>query len=435
MLFRQSPLNIFHACILLFLAILCKPSLNLAQGDTWTKRADMPTARGALSTSVVNGIIYAIGGGGGDAVGVSIVQAYDPATDIWTNKSNMPTPRAVFSAGVVDGKIYAIGGQRSLGAPDLSTVEMYDPATNTWSRKANMPTARRDLAASAVDGKIYAIGGLSGAVKLSLVEAYDPATDTWTQKAFMLTPREGLATSVVNGKIYAVGGNDGSGRRTVVEEYDPATNTWTRKADMPTPKVALSAATANGKLYAFGGSPNSFPYGPVLAIVEEFDPTTNAWIKRADMPTARSFLATSTVNEKVYAIGGFTTGFPFTPTSTVEEYEPTGVTSVELNSPGHRNPKKFTLHQNYPNPFWSEATSRSAGNPSTTLRYAIPKFGFMSLKVYNLYGQEIETIVSQEQVPGEYEVSWNPKNLPSGVYVYRLQTGEFAATKKLMLLK
>ena len=359
MLSRQSPLNIVHTCTLLFLAILCKPSLNLAQGDTWTKKADMPTARGALSTSVVNGIIYAIGGsaGGANPAGVAIVQAYDPATNIWTNKSNMPTLRVIFSTSVVDGKIYAIGGQRSLGAPDLSTVEMYDPATNTWSRKADMPTPRRELAASAVDGKIYAIGGLRGGSQQRLVEAYDPATDTWTQKEFMPTARGALAAGVVNGKIYAVGGDDIQQRRTIVEEYDPATNTWARKADMPTPKVFLSAATTNGKLYVFGGSPNSFPNNPVIAIVEEFDPTTNTWTRRADMPTARSFLAASTVNEKVYAIGGFTTGFPYTPTSTVEEYAPPGLTSVELSSPGHRNPKKFTLQQNYPNPFWSEATS------------------------------------------------------------------------------
>ena len=424
MLSRQSSSNIFHACIVLFLAVLCKPSLSLAQGDTWTKKADMPTARGGLSTCVVNETIYAIGGGTGSS-GLAMVQAYDPATNTWTNKSNLPMSRVLFATSVVDGKIYAIGGIETGGAPELSIVEMYDPATDTWSRKADMPSRRRILAASAVDGKIYAIGGYLAGTWLSDVEAYDPATDTWTSKASMPTARGALATSVVNEKIYAVGGDNSLELRIVVEEYDPATNTWARKTEMPTPKVFPSAATVNGRLYVFGGSPNPFPNDPVVAIVEEFDPTSNTWTSRADMPTARAFLATSTVNEKVYAIGGFTTGFPYTPTSIVEEYAPSVVTSVESSSQGHRNPRKFVLHQNYPNPF----------NPATTIRYAIPKSGFVSLKVYNLHGQEIETIVNTEQAPGEHEVSWNPKNLASGVYVYRLQTEEFVAKKRLILLQ
>ncbi len=98
-------------------------------------------------------------------------------------------------------------------------------------------------------------------------------------------------------------------------------------------------------------------------------------------------------------------------------------------------PASYMLGQNYPNPFWSGATSRFAGNPATTIRYAIPKASNVILKVYDLFGKEIETLTSERQSAGEHRIQWNPVGVPSGVYFYRLQAGEFVATKKLILMK
>jgi hypothetical protein len=88
-------------------------------------------------------------------------------------------------------------------------------------------------------------------------------------------------------------------------------------------------------------------------------------------------------------------------------------------------PREFALYQNHPNPF----------NPSTTLRYALPKAGEVTLKVYDLLGKEIATLVSEKQPAGEYTVRWNPVGVPNGVYFYRLQAGELTATRKLALVK
>ncbi len=84
---------------------------------------------------------------------------YDPVTDTWTRKASMPTGRADLSTPVVDGKIYAIGGTTTIGGAGFPTVEVYDPSTDTWEKKANMPTGRHGLSTGVVDGKIYAIGG------------------------------------------------------------------------------------------------------------------------------------------------------------------------------------------------------------------------------------------------------------------------------------
>lgn len=99
------------------------PSMSFAEEDTWTNKADMPTARDSFSTSVVNGKIYAIGGQGPGWVSLSTVEEYDPRADEWTKKADMPNARQFLSASAVKGKIYAIGGWNGVS---LSTVEEYD---------------------------------------------------------------------------------------------------------------------------------------------------------------------------------------------------------------------------------------------------------------------------------------------------------------------
>lgn len=90
----------------------------------------------------------------GLVVAVVLSGARNASAAIWTQQTDMPTVRSWVSTSVVDGKIYAIGG-----AGGLRKVEEYDPATDTWTKKADMPTGRVFVATSVVDGKIYAIGG------------------------------------------------------------------------------------------------------------------------------------------------------------------------------------------------------------------------------------------------------------------------------------
>jgi peptidoglycan/xylan/chitin deacetylase (PgdA/CDA1 family) len=104
----------------------------------------------------------------------------------------------------------------------------------------------------------------------------------------------------------------------------------------------------------------------------------------------------------------------------IKESDITGVSSSSDLIPS--NPR---MMQNYPNPF----------NPSTTIKYYLSSSTVISLKMYNLFGQEIETLSSGYQSAGEHAVAWQAKNIASGMYVYRLQAGAFTETKKLMLLK
>jgi hypothetical protein len=88
-------------------------------------------------------------------------------------------------------------------------------------------------------------------------------------------------------------------------------------------------------------------------------------------------------------------------------------------------PITYNLSQNYPNPF----------NPETIIKYQIPERNFVSLKIYNLLGQEIKTLVSEEKPAGHFEVVFNGANLPSGIYIYAIRAGSYSSVKKLMLVK
>ncbi|MBM2841985.1 MAG: hypothetical protein HW412_2513, partial [Bacteroidetes bacterium] len=95
-------------------------------------------------------------------------------------------------------------------------------------------------------------------------------------------------------------------------------------------------------------------------------------------------------------------------------------------------PAGFSLSQNYPNPF----------NPSTTIQFSLPRSDHVSLKVFNVLGEEIAVLVDEEQVAGNHSVNWDARlpggqasSLASGVYFYRLTVSDLVETKKLMLLK
>ncbi len=88
-------------------------------------------------------------------------------------------------------------------------------------------------------------------------------------------------------------------------------------------------------------------------------------------------------------------------------------------------PAKYELTQNYPNPF----------NPTTQIDYSVPQSGYVSLKVYNLLGQEVTTLFNGVLQPGNYTATFNGKGLASGVYLYRLQAGSVSITRKLVLMK
>ncbi len=101
------------------------------------------------------------------------------------------------------------------------------------------------------------------------------------------------------------------------------------------------------------------------------------------------------------------------------QYEYSDVVEVEIV------PNEFELSQNYPNPF----------NPSTTIRFSLPKQTELKISLYNLLGEFVEAIAEGTYETGYHKVTFNANNLPSGMYIYRIESNDFVQTKKMMLLK
>jgi hypothetical protein len=108
--------------------------------------------------------------------------------------------------------------------------------------------------------------------------------------------------------------------------------------------------------------------------------------------------------------------------STARSFTTAAPSSVEQIS---TIPSSFDLGQNYPNPF----------NPSTNIELKIASTAHVSLSVFNLLGHEVATLVNGTLQPGAYKVTWDAKNMPSGTYIYRLQTTGFFQNKSMILLK
>ncbi len=136
-----------------------------------------------------------------------------------------------------------------------------------------------------------------------------------------------------------------------------------------------------------------------------------------DTITAPFYIGTDTISATV--ISGTDTVALFQKVVVVYT-TPTSVQSID--SP---NPDIFYLFQNYPQPF----------NPATTIKYQIPEFSFVTVKVFDLLGNEIVTLVNEKKLKGIYEVGFSADGLASGVYIYKLTAGNFTTSKKLIILK
>ena len=318
---KQKVKVLFVVVMILALLFSMGVTSVFAEDSEWVYKAPMPTARYGMTSAVVDGKIYVIGGYLSGFL--STVEIYDPGTDTWSTGTNMPTARRYMSSAVVDGKVYVIGG-RNTGTASLSTVEIYDPGTDTWSTGTDIPTRRDNMATEAVDGKIYVIGGLNSTIDaINKVEIYDPETDTWSVGANMLTARRSTTSAVVDGMIYVIGGNTvGTTFSKKVEVYDPVANTWSDNyADTPTATIAYcTSEVVNGKIYIIGG----FSRKNTVAI---YDPVINTWATGPNLNVGRQHFVSEGVDGVIYVIGGQISGGD---TSSVEALDVGGVTPPAL---------------------------------------------------------------------------------------------------------
>jgi hypothetical protein len=286
--------------------------------------------------------------------------------------------------------------------------------------------------ALAISGSTVYAGGIFtgiGGQTRNRIAALDAATGLstiWNPNANNTVRALAVSGSTVyaGGDFTTIGGQT----RNRIAAIDAATGlptSWNPNANGTVHALAVSGSTVytGGGFTSIGAQTRNY-----IAALDAATGLATSWNPNANLPfdVVVYALAISFTNSKIYAGGNFTsimgesrTGFagmnnPFDPPTT-------SVRNVEV---GHV-PQGFALSQNYPNPF----------NPSTTLSFNIPYSSFVILKVYNVLGQEVATLVNEEIKPGSYETTFSGAGLSSGIYFYRLQAGGFVQTKKLVLQK
>ena len=210
--------------------------------------------------------------------------------------------------------------------------------------------------------------------------------------------------------------------------YDPLHDTWTIKNAMPVGRWGLAACTLDSLIYVIGGyyGQNSCDRVDILNLVSD------EWTTGTPMQQIRRAHTACVFDGKIYVLGGsYTNGGTPTFLSSVEVYDPEHPTGILKDKTNGVIPENFYLGQNYPNPF----------NPQTRIKYELPHAGKVVLKVYNIVGQEIRTLVDGQRPSGTYSVIWDGRDgsgrgVASGVYLYRLEAeGQWVQIRKMVLLR
>ena len=287
---------------MLVAGILAFASTAQGTNGSWTRAADMPTARAAHAAAATADAIYVLAGTGSDGRPVLTVDRFDGKT--WTAEGAIPgeglNAPAAASIGTT---VYLIGGFGTTTNLPTTAVHKYDTRTKSWSAAAPLAAPRGGHAAVLFDGRIHVIGGGNAQSTIDDHSVYDPKTDTWTAGAKLPRIMGSPAAVVANGRLYSIGGRSGPSDFGEVLVYDAKTDAW--KPGPPIePRGTGGAAFIGGHIHYFGGESQSARR--VLADVLRLAPGDAKWTKAAPMPTPRNFARAVLFKGAVYVLGGST---------------------------------------------------------------------------------------------------------------------------------
>jgi hypothetical protein len=304
--------------------------------------------------------------------------------------------------------VYLLGAWPS--GPELN--RRYNLNTGEWVYLAESPNTYHTwgITAEVLNGIIYLFNPDGECF------AYDIATNTWSNRTFnSATGTRDLSSILYQNEIYVIGWDDST-----FYKYTPSTDQWTKLSNSLYQVGACAMGIINNLIYFVGGNSGG-SQGAEYKSILVYDITTDGWsIDLHEISSKRHWMATAEYKGGLYVVGGIDS--IANAVDIVEEIVPQGTADIQQES---KIPENYFLKQNYPNPF----------NPSTTIRYSIPQISLVQIKVFDVLGNELETLVNEEKTAGAYEITWTAENLTSGVYFYQLKAGNFISTKKLILMK
>lgn len=378
-----------------------------------------------------------------DSTGLPTTTVYKYRPGIgWSAAAPLPSPRVGGPMIACKGKLYYIGGGQTGITAGTNTLYEYDPATGAWTEKAPMPVALSGQGAVCWrDSMIFVVGGpWTGSATNRDVHFYDIISDGWgtiTNSLPASSGRRTFALGVSGDKIVMAAGFNTAFLKSVfvgtVVRFDSIA--WVAAPDVPTGYTGLSrpGGVAYGDRFFVVGGERGGP-GGYYDTTHVYRLSTNSWSnlinqKPVKMSNIYNGVTAKCINDtiRIFLPGGFGSLTGATPGAAFANFDVIGCGPGLTGVPEQISevPDGFRLEQNYPNPF----------NPSTTIRFSVPTRDVVTLHVYNLLGQQVAILTEGVLEAGTYSVQWNAAGLASGMYWYRLRSGEFTDTRKLLLLK
>ena len=281
----------------------------------FTLAAPIPIARSEASGASCGGRFYVVGGIGALAQTLASFMAYDPRTDAWHTLPDLPQPLNHPGVVCAGGKVYVVGGFGPLGIRlhgfmfarwnPTDAVWIFDATApaGRWTPGPKLPAPRGAGGVAAADGAIWYAGGIDAGLGVSAdLFRLDLQHGTWDRKAPMALPRDHLRLEAVDHRLFAIAGRPDDLRfnLAVTERYDVASDTWSRVADVPTARSGLASAVLDGFVYTFGGE----HLWTVSDRVERYDPESDAWKLLPALPEARHSICAGVVDGRIHLVSG-----------------------------------------------------------------------------------------------------------------------------------
>ena len=257
----------------------------------WTELAPSGLEKLESQSAKVGDKLYTFAGFLDGFIITGATEIYDVKNNIWSYGAPMPTPVTHMAKAVVSNEVWMIGGFTG-NDPGVATnkVQVYNTATNSWRAGPSLPAPRGSGAAAYNNGKIHFFGGLLPDRVTDVAEHYvlDPENPAagWVPAAPLPFGRNHLSAASVNGLVYAIGGQYGHDNGVeylkYLHVYDPRTDSWARKADLPSDRSHFEPTTIvhNDKIIIIGGRRGSFFFDDIT----EYNPATDSWSERCKLP-------------------------------------------------------------------------------------------------------------------------------------------------------
>ena len=290
---------------------------------TWTRVADMRTARSAHAVVATAQGIYVIAGTGPDGQPVTSVERFDGTA--WAAEATLPGEGLnAPAAAAVGNVIYVIGGFGTTTNRPTVAVHAYDTVAKTWSHGPPLPAPRGGHAAAVLNGRIHVFGGGNSVSTIADHSVLDPKSAAWTERAPLPRSMGSPAAAVLNGTLFSIGGRSGPNDFGDVYVYDASADRWKPGPAIPARGTAGAAAIGDA-IYLVGGE--SQADRKVVGDVLKLSNGATAWATDGTMPVPRSYARTVAFRDALYVVGGsteFGASHSSRGTTIVERYAPAG---------------------------------------------------------------------------------------------------------------